>query len=220
MPAFYPAAVRRAAAGSRGRPGTRKLLRSRRGTRNPFGKPWRRGTRAGYGRDQRPSRARRGTGPHSKEITAESRRLELAFSGSAPSVPRRGLRRQRRAARGGGIPAGGGRAREEFSRSACCRSGRRRSWRATVDEARAAARCVSGTTRAGEALPRVPAGGFRSEEEIAVLPAARRIDVLTAVPGSAGRVRVLSWHHAAQSLSHTPALSCSLRFFLSSPNLA
>jgi hypothetical protein len=36
----------------------------------------------------------------------------------------------------------------------------------------------------GEALPRVPAGGFRSEEEVAELPGARKIDVLTAVPGS------------------------------------
>ena len=36
----------------------------------------------------------------------------------------------------------------------------------------------------GEALPRVSAGGFRSEEEVAELPGARKIDVLTAVPGS------------------------------------
>jgi hypothetical protein len=36
----------------------------------------------------------------------------------------------------------------------------------------------------GEALPRVPAGGFRSEEEVARLPGARKIDALTAVPGS------------------------------------
>ena len=36
----------------------------------------------------------------------------------------------------------------------------------------------------GEALPRVPAGGFRSEEEIAELPGARKIDVSAAVPGS------------------------------------
>jgi hypothetical protein len=36
----------------------------------------------------------------------------------------------------------------------------------------------------GQALPRVPAGGFRSEEEIAELPGARKIDVSTAVPGS------------------------------------
>ena len=36
----------------------------------------------------------------------------------------------------------------------------------------------------GEALPRVPAGGFRSEEEIAELPGARQIDVSTVVPGS------------------------------------
>ena len=34
----------------------------------------------------------------------------------------------------------------------------------------------------GEALPRIPAEGFRSEEEIAQLPGARRIDALT-VPG-------------------------------------
>jgi Tol biopolymer transport system component len=35
----------------------------------------------------------------------------------------------------------------------------------------------------GEALPRVPVEGFRSEREIAALPGARRIDVDTAVPG-------------------------------------
>ena len=34
----------------------------------------------------------------------------------------------------------------------------------------------------GEALPRIPADGFRSEEEIAQLPGAQRIDALT-VPG-------------------------------------
>ena len=34
----------------------------------------------------------------------------------------------------------------------------------------------------GEAFPRIPAEGFRSEEEIAQLPGARRIDALT-VPG-------------------------------------
>jgi hypothetical protein len=34
----------------------------------------------------------------------------------------------------------------------------------------------------GEALPRMPAEGFRSEEEIAQLPGARRVDALT-VPG-------------------------------------
>ena len=36
----------------------------------------------------------------------------------------------------------------------------------------------------GEALPRMPAGGFRSEEEVAQLPDARRINDSTAVPGS------------------------------------
>jgi len=35
----------------------------------------------------------------------------------------------------------------------------------------------------GEALPRMPAAGFRSEQELAALPGARRIDVDTAVPG-------------------------------------
>ena len=35
----------------------------------------------------------------------------------------------------------------------------------------------------GEALPRIPAGGFRSEEQIAQLPGGRQIDVSTAVPG-------------------------------------
>jgi hypothetical protein len=36
----------------------------------------------------------------------------------------------------------------------------------------------------GEALPRVPPGGFRSEEEVASLPGARKIDDSSAVPGS------------------------------------
>jgi hypothetical protein len=35
----------------------------------------------------------------------------------------------------------------------------------------------------GHALPRIPAGGFHSEEEIARLPGARRIDWWTVVPG-------------------------------------
>jgi len=35
----------------------------------------------------------------------------------------------------------------------------------------------------GEALPRIPAGGFHSEEEIAHLPGARRIDASGVVPG-------------------------------------
>ena len=37
--------------------------------------------------------------------------------------------------------------------------------------------------RAGEALPPVPAGGFVSEQDVAQLPGARRIDAWTAVPG-------------------------------------
>jgi hypothetical protein len=39
----------------------------------------------------------------------------------------------------------------------------------------------------GEALPRIPAEGVRSEEEIARLPGARRIDALT-VPGPSSEV--------------------------------
>jgi hypothetical protein len=39
----------------------------------------------------------------------------------------------------------------------------------------------------GEALPRIPAEGFRSEEEIAKLPGARRIDALS-VPGPSSDV--------------------------------
>jgi eukaryotic-like serine/threonine-protein kinase len=35
----------------------------------------------------------------------------------------------------------------------------------------------------GEALPPIPAGGFRSEQEVARLPGARRADALRAVPG-------------------------------------
>jgi hypothetical protein len=40
----------------------------------------------------------------------------------------------------------------------------------------------------GEALPRIPAGGFHSEEEIASLPGARRIDAQSVVPGSSADV--------------------------------
>jgi eukaryotic-like serine/threonine-protein kinase len=36
----------------------------------------------------------------------------------------------------------------------------------------------------GEALPRLPPGGFRSEQDVAELPGARKIDVSTAVPGA------------------------------------
>jgi hypothetical protein len=35
----------------------------------------------------------------------------------------------------------------------------------------------------GEALPRIPVGGFHSDEEIAHLPGARRIDAEGVVPG-------------------------------------
>jgi hypothetical protein len=38
--------------------------------------------------------------------------------------------------------------------------------------------------RAGEALPPVPAGGFASEQDVARLPGARKIDAWTAVPGA------------------------------------
>src|SRR5262245_43258324 len=40
----------------------------------------------------------------------------------------------------------------------------------------------------GETLPQIPVGGFHSEEEIARLPGARRIDVLRAVPGPSADV--------------------------------
>src|SRR5438093_12749977 len=36
----------------------------------------------------------------------------------------------------------------------------------------------------GESLPRIPAGGFHSDEEIARLPGARRINASGVVPGS------------------------------------
>lgn len=36
---------------------------------------------------------------------------------------------------------------------------------------------------AGESLPRVPKGGFHSDEEIARLPGARRLDASGVVPG-------------------------------------
>ena len=40
----------------------------------------------------------------------------------------------------------------------------------------------------GEALPRIPHGGFHSEEEMARLPGARRIDTPVAVPGPSANV--------------------------------
>ena len=61
------------------------------------------------------------SGPPSRQLAASERGVRGrtgAASGPAPSVPGRGLRRQRRAARGGGVPTGVGRAREELSRGA------------------------------------------------------------------------------------------------------
>jgi len=40
----------------------------------------------------------------------------------------------------------------------------------------------------GEVLPRIPAGGFQSEDEIARLPGARRIDAVGVVPGPSADV--------------------------------
>ena len=41
---------------------------------------------------------------------------------------------------------------------------------------------------AGESLPRIPEGGFHSEQEIARLPGARRIDAWGVVPGPSADV--------------------------------
>jgi hypothetical protein len=55
----------------------------------------------------------------------------------------------------------------------------------------------------GEILKRIPAGGFHSDEELARLPGARRIDAPSLVPGpSADVYAFLSRHDAAQSVPH------------------
>jgi eukaryotic-like serine/threonine-protein kinase len=56
----------------------------------------------------------------------------------------------------------------------------------------------------GEALPPVPAGGFRSEDEIAHLPGARRIDALTVVPGPSPDVYAFSRVTSQRNLYRIP----------------
>jgi hypothetical protein len=60
----------------------------------------------------------------------------------------------------------------------------------------------------GKVLPRIPAGGFHSEEEIARLPGARRIDAEGVVPGpSASSLRVLSQHDPAEPVPHPDSVN-------------
>jgi hypothetical protein len=56
----------------------------------------------------------------------------------------------------------------------------------------------------GKMFPRIPAGGFRSEEEIARLPGARRIDLAGAVPGPAPDVYAFYRGTAQRNLYRIP----------------
>ncbi len=56
----------------------------------------------------------------------------------------------------------------------------------------------------GRALPKIPAVGFRSEEELASLPGARRIDVQEAVPGSSSEVYAFYRGTAQRNLYRIP----------------
>jgi hypothetical protein len=56
----------------------------------------------------------------------------------------------------------------------------------------------------GEALPPVPAGGFRSEDEVARLPGARRIDALTVVPAPSPDVYAFSRVTSQRNLYRIP----------------
>ena len=54
------------------------------------------------------------------------------------------------------------------------------------------------------ALPPVPAGGFRSEDEVAQLPGARRVDVPTVVPGPSPDVYAFSRITSQRNLYRIP----------------
>jgi eukaryotic-like serine/threonine-protein kinase len=56
----------------------------------------------------------------------------------------------------------------------------------------------------GEALPRIPAGGFHSEEEIAHLSGARRIDAQEVVPGPSADVYAFYRHTIQRNLYRIP----------------
>jgi Tol biopolymer transport system component len=56
----------------------------------------------------------------------------------------------------------------------------------------------------GEALPRIPPGGFHSDEEIARLPGARRLDVGELVPGPSGDVYAFSRGTIQRNLYRIP----------------
>jgi hypothetical protein len=56
----------------------------------------------------------------------------------------------------------------------------------------------------GQALPRIPAGGFRSEEEVARLPGARRIDETDVRPGPSLDVYAFYRGNAQRNLYRIP----------------
>jgi hypothetical protein len=56
----------------------------------------------------------------------------------------------------------------------------------------------------GEALPRIPEGGFHSGEEIARLPGARRLDAGGLVPGPSGDVYAFSRGTIQRNLYRIP----------------
>ena len=69
-------------------------------------------------------------------------------------------------------------------------------------------RIISSRCRPGESLPQIPAGGFHSEDEIARLPGARRIDAKGLVPGPSADVYAFYRRHGpAEPLPHPDSLS-------------
>ena len=56
----------------------------------------------------------------------------------------------------------------------------------------------------GQALPRIPAGGFHSEQEVARLPGARRIEEMGVAPGSSPDVYAFSRGTTQRNLYRVP----------------
>jgi hypothetical protein len=58
----------------------------------------------------------------------------------------------------------------------------------------------------GQVLPEIPAGGFRSEEDVARLPGARKTDALMAIPGSSAEVYAFYRSTTQRNLYRIPVL--------------
>jgi hypothetical protein len=56
----------------------------------------------------------------------------------------------------------------------------------------------------GQALPKIPAAGFRSEQDVANLPGARRIDAQDVVPGASPNVYAFYRSTGQQNLYRIP----------------